>query len=145
MSNIPIGLEDVRRLYADYLEQVRQAELARKPLQGYMGFGPRLGDAPCHGLFAQNLEALLKDIERGEACSGEVREILEYIYRAPQEHRKPPAVYWMLIAVHGLTIELTGRLAAEDAMALWAEYKKLYRRGERLAIQKKVLAALRRA
>lgn len=145
MAKTPTGMEDIRRLYTDYLEQVRQAELSRRPFDGYMGFGPKLGDAPCHRQFAQNLEALLKDIDREGPRSGQVREMLEYIYRAPQEHRKPPAVYWMLIAVHGLTIKLTDRLETDDALVLWTEYRKLYRAGERLPAQKKTLAALKRA
>lgn len=145
MANTPTGMEDIQRLYTDYLEQVRQAELSRRPFDGYMGFGPKLGDSPIHGQFAQNLEALLRDIDQREPNSGQVREMLEYIYRAPQEHRKPPAVYWMLIAVHGLTIKLTDRLEKDDAVALWTEYKRLYRPGERLPAQKKTLAALKRA
>ena len=144
-TNAPIGLEEIQKLYADYLEQVHQAELSRKGMSGYMGFGPKLGDDPCHSRFAQSLEALLNDIARQKPISAQVREMLAYIYRAPLEHRKPPAVYWMLIAVQGLSIELIDRLNREDALALWTEYKKLYRWGERLAVQKKVLAALRSA
>ena len=145
MTNTPIGLEEIQKLYADYLEQVRRSELSRKGLTGYMGFGPKLGDDPCHGQFAQALEALLKDIVQTEPDSGAAREILAYIYRAPQEHLKPQAVYWMLIAAQGLTIELAGRLNREDAQALWMEFKKLHRWGERLTAQKKVLAALKSA
>ena len=145
MANISTGLEEIRRMYTDYLEQVRQAELGRQGMSGYMGFGPKLGDDPCHGRFARDLEALLKDIACREPDSGAVREILEYIYRAPQEHPKPLAAYWMLIAAQALTIELIGRLSREDAQSLWDEYRRLYRWGERLPAQKKVLAALKAA
>ena len=144
MTDIPTGMDEIRRLYAAYLEQVRQAELSLKGMSGYMGFGPKLGDAPCHSQFAQDMEALLKDIAGRAPGSGHVREMLAYIYRAPQEHQKPLAAYWMLIAVQGLTIELIDRLDKADALALLGEYKKLYRWGERLPAQKKVLAALRR-
>ena len=139
------SLEEIRQLYADYLEQVRQAEQSRKPLEGYLGFGRRLGTEPCHSAFAQALEALLGEIAQSAISSGETREMLEYIYRAPQEHRKPLAVYWMLIAVHGSTIRLINRLDRADAQALWTEYKRCYQRGDRLPVQKQVLAALKKA
>ena len=145
MSDFATGLEEIRQLYADYLEQVRRAEQSRKPLEGYMGFGRRLGTEPCHGEFAQALEALLREIDDRAPDSGEVREMLEYIYRAPQEHRKPLAVYWMLIAVHGPTVGLIERLDRKDVQELWTEYKKLYQRGDRLPVQKQVLAALKKA
>ena len=145
MSNYATGLEEIRQLYADYLEQVRQAELSRKPLEGYLGFGRRLGTESCHSEFAQALEALLREIDARAPSSGEVREMLEYIYRAPQEHRKPLAVYWMLIAVHGPTIELIERLNREDVQAIWTEYKMQYQRGDRLPVQKQVLVALKKA
>ena len=143
MSDSFTGLAEIRQLYADYLEQVRQAELSRKPLEGYMGFGRRLGNDPCHGEFAKALEDLLGDIAGRWPDSGETRAMLEYIYRAPMEHREPLAVYWMLIAVHGPTIQLLDRLNREDLLEIWTEYKKLYQRGDRLPVQKKVLAALR--
>ena len=139
------SLEELRQLYPDYLEQVRRAEQSRKPLEGYMGFGRRLGTESCHAAFAQDLEALLGEIAAQAPDSGEVRAILEYIYRAPQEHRKPLAVYWMLIAVHGPTVGLIERLDRKDVQELWTEYKKLYQRGDRLPVQKQVLAALKKA
>ena len=133
------GLEEIRRLYEAYLEQVRQAEQSRRPFDGYMGFGPKLGDAPCHGQFARDLEALLKDLARQAPDSGQARELLEFIYRAPQQHREPRAVYWMLLAVHALTAELIGLLNREDAQELLEEYKGLYGQRGQPPAQKKVL------
>lgn len=136
-------LEKVRRLYESYLEQAHQAERDRKPLEGVLGFGPRT--SPCHNRFAKALETLLKAADGENMASGEVRVVLEHIYRAPKENREPSAAYWMLTAVHGYTLELIGRLNREDAEALWAEYHGAYRRWERLPMQNQVLSALDRA
>ncbi len=143
MTEASHGLEAIRQLYEAYLEQVRQAEQTRRPFDGYMGFGPKLGGAPCHGQFARDLEALLQDLVRQEPDSAQAREMLELIYRAPQQHREPRAVYWMLLAVHALTAELIGRLDAEDAQTLLEEYKGLYGQRGLPPAQKKVLAALK--
>ena len=135
-------LEELERLYGEYLAQAHEAEANRKPLDGAFGFGKKSEDDPCHDRFAQGLETLLRSAAEEGIDPGELRAILEYIYRAPKEHREPLAVYWMLLAVHGLTPELAGRLRREDAEALWREYRAAYPRWDRLPAQKKVLAAL---
>ena len=135
-------LEELERLYGEYLIQAREAEANRGPFDGAFGFGKKGGDDPCYDRFAQELEALLRSAAEEGVGPGELRAILEYIYRAPKEHREPPAVYWMLMAVHGLTPELAGRLSRADAQTLWSEYRAAYPRWERLPAQKKVLTAL---
>ena len=135
-------MEELERLYAEYLAEARRAEANRRPLDGMFGFGRKSGDDPCHERFAQELEALLKAAAEKGVASGELRGMLAYIYRAPKENREPLAAYWMLMAVHSLTPELAGRLCREDAQALWEEYQTAYPRRDRLPAQKKVLAAL---
>ena len=135
-------LEELERLYGEYLVQARRAESDRDPLNGAFGFFKKSGDDPCHSRFARELEELLKSAAEEGIDPGELRAMLEYIYRAPKEHREPSAAYWMLMAVHALTPELAGRLRREDAQALWDEYRAAYPRGDRLPAQKKVLAAL---
>lgn len=137
--------EKVQRLYESYLDQARQVERERKPWDGVLGFGPKTSDDPCHSQFAETMEAQLKTMVEEGLDPNEAREVLGYIYRAPKENREPVAAYWMLVAVHGQTLESIGRLSQEDAGALWAEYKGLYRRWDRLPAQEKVLAALDRA
>ena len=136
------GLEEIRRLYGEYLAEAREAEAKLRPLDGVLGFGHKSSDDPCHERFAEALEALLKAAAEEGVDSGELREMLAYIYRAPKENREPLAVYWMLLAVHGLTPELAGKLCREDAEALWEEYRAAYPRRERLPAQKKALSAL---
>ena len=135
-------LEELARLYGEYLVNAREAEANRGPFDGAFGFGKKGGDDPCYDRFAQELEALLRSVAEEGIDSGELRAMLEYIYRAPRENREPPAVYWMLLAVHGLTLDLAGQLCREDAGALWGEYRAAYPRRERLPAQKKVLSAL---
>ena len=60
------------------------------------------------------------------------------------EHREPLSAFWMLKAVHGLTLDLIGHLSPADAAELLKAYKDTYPRPERLPAQKKVLAALKR-
>ena len=135
-------LEELERLYGEYLARAHEAEANRKPLDGAFGFGKKSEDDPCHARFAQELETLLRSAAEEGIDPGELHAMLSYIYRAPKENREPLAAYWMLLAVHGLTLDLAGQLRREDAGALWGEYRAAYPRWERLPAQKRVLAAL---
>ena len=136
------GLEDLRRLYEEYLIEARRAEANHKPLDGIWGFGQKSSDDPCHSRFAEDFEALMKAAAAENLGSAELREMLAYVYRAPRENREPLAVYWMFMAVQGLTLELIGQLRREDAETLWDGYRAAYPRRDRLPPQKKVLSAL---
>ena len=49
----------------------------------------------------------------------------------------------MLLAVHGLTVDLTERLSPEDAKALYDAYTGRYKRWERLPNQIELLKKLK--
>ena len=135
-------LEELERLYGEYLARAHEAEANRKPLDGAFGFGKKSADDPCHDRFAQALEHLLLDIRAQAPPSGEVRDALDAIYRAPLDHPWPLSAHWMLKAVHGMTAPLADLLTAADARALYDAYARDYPRWDRLPSQKQALRAL---
>ena len=139
------SMQQLTALYENYLDEALKVELARKPGEGIFGIGKKPSDDPCHDRFTENLKKLLEDFRAGGPESGEVREALRYIYRAPKEHPEPKTSYWLLIAVQSLTKELISLLNREDAAALAKEYTGIYKRWERLPIQKQILDALKKA
>ena len=136
-------LEGIQALYEAYWEKTKQLERDRKPGQGLLGFGSGPKDDPCHDRFAQDAEAFLKDLET--APPDQIRDVLAFVYHTPLDHPEPLTAYWMMRAVHGLTLPLIGRLTAEDALALKEVYERDYPRRDRFPAQKKVLSALTRA
>lgn len=137
--------DEIRALYGAYIAKAEQLERDKKPGEGLFGLSGGPKDHPCHEQFADDLKALLAQIAAQRPASAEVREMLSYIYAAPSEHKQPLTVYWMLQAVHGLTVDLAALLAPQDAKALYDAYQKAYRRWERLPAQTKALAALGKA
>ena len=134
----------IRALYEAYIETVETLERNRKPGEGLLGLKPGPADDPCHDRFADDLEAALAEYTAEEPSSEETSAVLEYIYTVPTEHREPISIYWMLVAVHGLTQPLIGRLSPADANRLAQLYAGAYRRWERLPAQKQALAALKK-
>ena len=131
-------------LYEAYFEQVRAAEKRLKPADGLFGMGERLANAPCHDAFWEALRAFLDGMDVKED-PGQAYQALDFIYRAPFAYPDVhQSVYWMLLAVHGLTQPLIARLRPEDAQAMYLWYQKAYPRRERLPVQNQVLEALKR-
>lgn len=136
-------LETIRRLYADYLAETERLARERRPGDGLLGMGGGPSGDPCHDRFAEKLTAALERMAREDASADRIRAALEYIYRAPLENRENLSAYWMLLAVHGLTVELAERMDPPDKAALRRAYQRLYPRWERLPAQKRVLDALK--
>ncbi len=139
-------MRPIQALYQAYMERTRRLERDKKLGDGWMGLKPGPKDDPCHGQFARDLEQALGELLALEPSSAQTREILAYIYRAPKALSAPETALWMFQAVHGLTVPLTARLNAADALALRDEYKRLYRRRwDRLPAQQRTLDALTKA
>ena len=136
------GMNDVQRLYEEYILQVRRLEEKRKPGDGLLGLGKGPADDSCHDRFAGELAGLLDQIAGEGLPSAQIQSILTYIYRIPLENRETQTAYWMLMAVHGLTLGLLGQLTPSQAQTLWEGYKADYPRWERLPVQKQVLSTL---
>lgn len=136
-------LEKIQARYERYAEEFQLLEQNRRAGAGAFGLsgGPR--DYPCHEQFAKDMERLLK--EASNASPEEASGILDYVWFAPQARgARQDSVYWMQIAVHGMTEELAGRLSISDAYRLLERYEAAYPRHNRLPVQKKVIAALKR-
>ena len=137
-------MQQLIELYEAYLQQVKAAEKRLKPADGLFGMGERLSNAPCHDAFFEALKAFLDQLDASKD-PGQVCQLLDYMYRAPFAHPDVhQSVYWMFLAVQGLTQPVIGFLRPEDAQALYLWYQKAYPRRERLPAQDQVLAALKR-
>ena len=117
------NMQQLSSLYENYLDEARKVELARKPGEGIFGLGKRPSDDPCHDRFAANLKEWLE----------------------AKKYPDPKSSFWMLIAVQSLTLGLIPRLSESDARSLVGEFAGLYKRWERLPVQKQILDALIRA
>ena len=135
-------LEQVQELYEGYLAEFQRLEQGRQAGAGMFGLtnGPR--NYPCHEQFAKDLERLLRETEE-TLSPDQAEELLEYILFAPQS-RERDAVYWMLIAVHGMTEGPAGRLDPAAAARLLERYEAVYPRRERLPVQMKAVSVLKK-
>lgn len=134
---------EFQELYRAYLEDAAAAERNRRPGDGLLGIGKGPGDHPCHDRFAGELEAMLNGFAALKPDSAEVKPVLDYIFSVPPESRALQSAYWMLLAVHTLTLPLIPFLNSTDAAVLRETYEKTYPRRDRFPAQKSVLSALK--
>jgi hypothetical protein len=137
--------QTLQSLYEAYLTEAHHAELAQKPTDGLFGFGKKAADDPCHDRFVVSLDNWLKKFADSTPDSATVRNALSFIYNAHAENRDYQSIYWVLIAVHGLTRNLVPLLNRDDASALLSEYTSAFPRYARLPVQKELLVALKKA
>lgn len=137
-------LSRVEALYHDYIHTAEELEINRPLGAGLFGLTPGPADDPCHERFARELEELLKEYCAASPASGETAALLRFLFTAPDAHREPKSLYWMLIAVQGLGMQAAQFLNQADAAALAEEYAERYPRRERLPVQKQMLKTLER-
>ena len=140
-----MGLTEIMEIYGEYITQVQKLEKEKKPGDGLFGMGKKISDDSCHDAFAEKLRAELKSFGDTAPSSAEVREVLGYIYHAPTEMNEALSTYWMMNAVHGLTVKLIEKLEPDDAQALMKLYDKDVPKRTRFPVQKQVFSALKKA
>lgn len=135
---------ELKSLYEGYLEDAKRVERERKPGEGLFGIGKTPADDPCHDRFAREFEMTVSQLCDDGLCSTDMLDQLLYIYKAPLENRESASAYWMLLAVHGMTLPMIEKLDKEDARELSCWYKGKYPRRERFPAQKQVIESLKR-
>ena len=138
-------LENVQNLYAAYLDEAAAAEKNQHYTDGFLGFGKKASDDPCHVRFIEKLTALVKETAESSISSAEMRDVIAFIFQAQQDHREPASIYWALVAAHSAVQEGIPLLTPEDTAALYQQYDSMFRRFERLPVQTKILKQLKKA
>lgn len=136
-------LSAISRIYDDYFKDVKRMMAELEPGDGLLGCGRGPGSAPCHDRFSERLRQVLEVVALGTPSTATTLTLLRFMYEQPAEHRNDSLVYWMLLAVHGLTDGLIGFLSPEDAAGLAAQYEETFPRYERMPAQERVLKLLR--
>lgn len=137
-----MGFDEIKTIYESYLETAEDLEKKRKPTDGLFGMGKKPSDDPCHEKFAEELEKALDEMAAEDISSEDAAQVLGYIYDMPLGHREYTSIFWMLVAVHGLTEKLIDKLSPDDAASLKKRYGSSYKRWERLPAQQKIYSAL---
>ena len=131
-------MEELEKLYADYLDLVAQLNRNRKLWDGAFGLGGGPADNPCHEKLVRDVEGVLADLDPVRRPQA-----VEYILRQPLEHKEDPVVYYTLLAAQGATIPYLSALPVDQAKELRGWFEQTFPRRDRMPCQDKVLAGLK--
>lgn len=132
----------IRQVYDDYLTETARLGKEFRPGNSMLGFGKGTDSDPCHDLFTKRVEQALNDMAAVNPATGDVKEVLSYIYEIPEGYKNDKLAYWMMLAVHSLTERLAAFLSQKDAAALALRYAELYPKSARLPAQRKIAQLL---
>lgn len=131
-------MEELEKLYADYLDLVAQLRRNQKLWDGAFGLGGGPADNPCHEKLVRDVEGLLADLDPARRPQA-----VEYILHQPLEHKEDPVVYYTLLAAQGATIPYLSALPVDQAKELRGWFEQTFPRRDRMPCQDKVLAGLK--
>lgn len=137
-------MDEIKTLYAAYIEEFEELECRRKPWEGALGFGAGAAGYACHDKFFEDAEMLLNSSAKS-ATPEQALEILEFVFfTAPERWKDYAPVYWVMIALHGKTSSLICCLEPVTAQTLNEKYTAIYPRNLRLPVQRDVIKDLKR-
>lgn len=133
--------EEIQSRYEAYLEEIARVISTAKPGAGLFGIGVSPKNDPCNDRFFTDIQSCLTGIAERAPSSDETEEALSYIYTA-QESRRQDFVFFVLSAVHGMTMPLVQYLTPEAAGRLADAYETGIKRVERMPVQTQLLKEL---
>lgn len=138
--------EQMELLCQYYFEESAQVFRNAKIGDGLFGMGDDPKKNPCHQRFYDNMEQLMKECSAGNMTSKQTGEVVFALLTAEDRHKdQNETVKWMLMATQGLSLPMIPRMEAAEAASLLKWYSGYYSFLERFPMQRKVIAALKKA
>lgn len=134
----------VRAILDEYAQALEETARQRRPTEGLLGFGRKLGDEPCHEIMDRKIAALTETLLADDGAE-DADEAASLLLRAEADGAWPEAAKFALIAAQRHLIPLVSRLSRNGAAEMAAWFEKRYPVFRRLPVQKQLLKALKNA
>jgi len=137
-------MEQLKNLYTEYAQKVKEVRKAARPFDGVFGFGNDPRNNPCHEEF---FAAGGQWAEQFAAAGPDQAQLLEaalFILEEPLQY-KDRECYWYMFASHASLKPLIGVMTPETAAQVLSRFRELYPKRDRMPLQKQLLKALEKA
>ncbi len=133
------GMSALSECYDAFYRALDEAVRKQGPLDGILGFGGTVSQAPCHRELVLSVREIIGKWEEKEKAAEAVRRILW-----EQQGREDSHAYFTLSAVHAEVLPLISSLSPEEALELSGDYERMLPRRKRLPVQDEVLRQLKK-
>lgn len=136
-------VEQLRKRYTDYAEQVQQLRKNARVTDGMFGMGEDPKKDPCHMAFYENVAGWIDDFCATSPTAEAAAEALLLMLEAPAGQEKKDS-YWMMFAALGLARKMVPLLDKAGAEAAFVRMGELYPAHLRMPAQEQLYRDLKR-
>lgn len=137
-------LTQLQTLYTDYAATVKEVRKKTRVFDGFLGLGKDPRNDPCHQAFYDAVGAWVTEFLATEPEQDSLMQAALYILETPVAY-KDQECYWFMFAAHGHMKPMLGGLSKENCAALGSRMEALYKKHDRMPLQKELLKLLSKA
>lgn len=137
-------LTQLKTIYTDYHTAVLKVRKNARAFDGIFGLGKDPRKDACHEAFYEAVGAWVESFLAQAPQQELLMEAARYILETPAAHEGQEC-FWFMFAAHGHIKPMVGLLSKENCGALKLRLEELYKKRDRLPLQKELLKMLEKA
>lgn len=134
-------ITQLEKLYVDYKEEAYNVRKKARVFDGILGLGKDPRNHPCHQAYYDAVGAWVEEFIAAAPEQEQLMAAATYILEAPSACVGEEC-YWFMFAAHGHLRPIIPHLSKENCAALAQNMEQLYKKRDRMPLQKEVLKML---
>ena len=136
-------MEQLKEIYATYVENAKKADKKKSFFDGIFGFGSSVKEHPCHQEFFDAVTGWCEDLAQSAPAAQQAEEAVRYILETPEAY-KERLPYWYMFASHGAARPLVAFVSPQFAAQMVTWYESHYSRRDRMPVQQELFDLLKK-
>lgn len=137
-------LTQLQTIYTDYAAAVKAVRKKARMFDGFLGMGKDPRNDACHDAYYQAVGAWVEEFLATEPAQDALTEAALYILETPTAYTGQEC-YWFMFAAHGHMRPMIPLLSKENCIFLGSRMEQLYKKHDRMPLQKEILKQFSKA
>lgn len=137
-------LTQLATIYEEYAQKVKEVRKNARMFDGFLGLGKDPRNDACHDAFFQAVGTWVTEFLATEPEQAALMQAAKFIIETPVAYSSQEC-YWFMFASHGHVKPLIPLLNKENCSQLAASIEQLYKKRDRMPLQKEILKLLAKA
>ena len=137
-------LTQLATIYEEYAAKVKEVRKNARLFDGVFGLGKDPRNDACHDAFFQAVGTWVTEFVATEPEQDALMQAAKFIIETPVAYSSQEC-YWFMFASHGHVKPLIPLLSKENCSQLAASMEQLYKKRDRMPLQKEILKLLSKA
>ena len=137
-------LNELKKMYQDYNDKSLEVRRKAPIFAGWLGLGSDPRRHPCHEEFYDATIQWTEKFVASQPSQESVMEVATFMLETPNQFRDYDSYWFMFVAVGNIR-PLVPLMAKEDCKALVKRFDELYKKHDRLPLQKETYKILAKA